>query len=274
MRTSPTQRYGAWWGPGPPRRRAVATFHADLAEDSPRLRSRAGVLDRPEPGRDASLAAREATREATMAARLDPRARPPSVRLTTQLVHLADRSARPDAPYAADSSRRSRGRGERGVEVEDRSAVALGDPVGVVDGVEVALAEVRGEGDRGAAGSCARPARPAPPPPCRSSRRRRTRGAPAGGRLRRVSTSSTRTTSSTKDSSSIRRPDAGAHARDSRRPGGRRRSPSRRCRRRPPHRAPCRAGSGRSPSACRSCRRRRTARRGRGTDAGSRRRAA
>ena len=34
----------------------LATFHADIAQDSPRLRLRTGVLDRPEPRRDAAVA--------------------------------------------------------------------------------------------------------------------------------------------------------------------------------------------------------------------------
>ena len=63
----------------------VAAFHADIAEDSPAPALCAGVLDRTEPGRDAALATRRGhPRGDAGAARLDPRTRPPHVRLATK----------------------------------------------------------------------------------------------------------------------------------------------------------------------------------------------
>ena len=68
----------------------VAALHADIAEDSPRLRYALECWTGPEPCRDASMATRRGhPRGDPGAARLDPRTRPAHVRLTT------------DRPYGA-----------------------------------------------------------------------------------------------------------------------------------------------------------------------------
>ena len=68
----------------------VAVFHADIARGLAAPALRAGVLDRPEPRSDPTLAARRGhPRGHARAARLDPRARPPHLRLTTKPRRLA-----------------------------------------------------------------------------------------------------------------------------------------------------------------------------------------
>ena len=75
----------------------VAAFHADIAEDSPASALRAGVLDRPEPGRDPTLATRRGhPRGDARAARLDPRTRPPHVRITSRASAPLRPTVRPD----------------------------------------------------------------------------------------------------------------------------------------------------------------------------------